>query len=332
MNQPPQQPGNQPPQPQQPGNQPPQQPGNFPPPGNYPPPPGNFPPPPQGPGGYGPPGNFPPPPGNYPPPPGNYGPPPGNFPPPPPGYYPPPPGYPASSGSPLSIGDGFSWAWKQFSKNLVPLLVSTLVYGLIIGALSGALYGILAAVSPDTVTNYYSDTGSFSYSANMTMGPVGTIISFLGSLVILVVAGAISSAYIGGLLDIADGRPVSVGSFFKPRKVVGVVVVTLIIGILTAIGNFLCFVPGLLVSIFTMFAIVALIDRNLSPIDALKASFELVKANFLQALLVWLIAVAIAVVGALLCGVGLLVAVPVSFLFELYAYRRLSGGNVAPAA
>lgn len=328
MTQPPQDSGDQPS-----SNQPPQQPqqqGNFPPPppGSYPPPPGNYPPP----GGYGPPqGNYPPPPGNFPPPPGNYGPPQGNYPPPPPGYYPPPaPGYPAPGGTTLSIGDGLSWAFKQLGKHIGPLLVSTLVYGAIIGLLSGALYGLLIAVSPNTV-NYYSESSSYFYSGGVVMGPVGTLISMVGNLVVLAVGGVILSAYLGGLFDIADGRPVSVGSFFKPRKVGSLVIATLIIGVLTSIGSFLCFIPGLLVSIFTMFTTVALLDRNLSPIDALKTSFEIVKARFIDCLLVWLMTIAIIAGGALLCGVGLLVAIPVAFLFEIFAFRRITGGNVVPA-
>ena len=50
----------------------------------------------------------------------------------------------------------------------------------------------------------------------------------------------------------------------------------------------------------------------------------------MQVLLVWLVVVALAIVGALLCGVGLLVAIPVGLLIEVYAYRKLTGGSVAP--
>ena len=40
---------------------------------------------------------------------------------------------------------------------------------------------------------------------------------------------------------------------------------------------------------------------------------------------------ALHLVGFLLCGVGLLVTIPVAYLFLVYTYRRLSGGSVAPA-
>ena len=42
------------------------------------------------------------------------------------------------------------------------------------------------------------------------------------------------------------------------------------------------------------------------------------------------IGLVIIAVGALLCGVGLLVAVPVGSLFLVCAWRRITGGQVAP--
>jgi uncharacterized membrane protein len=83
--------------------------------------------------------------------------------------------------------------------------------------------------------------------------------------------------------------------------------------------------------VFTWFTTVAIVDRNLSPIDGIKASIDVVKKNFGSVLLAGLIFVALILVGALLCGVGLLVTAPVAYLLLVYTYRRLSGGSVAPA-
>jgi uncharacterized membrane protein len=204
------------------------------------------------------------------------------------------------------------------------------VYGLIVGALYGIVYGLAIALAPDTVTSYNSYDSGFNYSSSSSMGAGSLVVLVLGGLVLLVVVAAISSAYLGGVLDIADGRPVTIGSFFKPRNIGGVVIASLIVGILTSIGYALCVVPGLVVSIFAIFTTVALIDRNLSPIDAIKASVNIAKANFGQVLLAWLLIAVITFIGSLLCGIGLLVALPVSTLFLVYTYRRLSGGQVAP--
>lgn len=192
------------------------------------------------------------------------------------------------------------------------------------------IFGFLsAAVSPDSTT-YVSDDSGFSFSYNVS-GPASLAVTVIGWIVALVVGGAIQSAYYSGMLDVANGRPVSIGSFFKPRNVGSVIVASLIVGVLTSIGFALCILPGLVVAIFTLFTVIALLDRNLSPIDAIKTSFDIAKNNFGQVLLTFLVLLVVAIVGALLCGVGLLVAIPLIALIEVYAYRKLSGGQVAEA-
>lgn len=333
--------------------QPPNPPGDFPqgdlpqgdsPQGNFPqgsyPPPGGFPPPPP-PGGYPSPpaGGFPPPPpGGYPPPPPGWGqgyppPPPGyGYPPPPPaagGYFPPPPGYGMPTNR-YSVGEALSWAWNKFTKNPVPLIVATLLFGLILVVLNALVQPLMQAVSPETYTAI-DIGGDLVESATRTITAAGVAVFILTTLVQMAVQAAISSGYYGGMLDIANGQPVAIGSFFRPRNIVSVILSSLIVGVLTGIGTLLCILPGLAVSIFTMFSTIAIVDRNLSPIDGIKASIQIVKQNFGQVLLAWLTSVAIMLVGALLCGVGLLVAAPVTYLFIVYTYRKLSGGSVAPA-
>ena len=320
--------------------------GGFPPPppGGYPPPPaGGYPPPPQG--GYPPPqGGYPPPPpggfpppaqGGYPPPPpGGYPPPPqGGFAPPPPGAYP-PAGYPYGApggAAAFSIGDALSWAWNKFTKNPAPLIVSMLVYSLIVGVIATIVeFGVLG-LADTSMSSYSADDAGFSYSYNVTsLGPASIAVLVIGYLVLLVVAAAISSAQYVGLLGIADGQPTTIGSFFKPRYIGPMILLTLIVGVLVGIGYVLCVIPGLIVALFAMFAHPALVDRNLSPIDAVKASIDIVKANVGQVILVWLVAGLIAAAGVLACGVGVLISGPVASLMLVYTYRRLSGGQVAP--
>ena len=308
-------------------------PGSYPPPGGYPPPPsaGGFPPPP--PGGYPPPpgaGYPPPPPGwgqGYPPPPPGYG-----YPPPPPadgGYFPPPPGYGMPTNR-YSVGEALSWAWAKFTKNPLALIVATLVFGLVLVVLNSLVQPLMQAVSPETFTAIDTSDGLIESTSRSLTG-AGFAVLILTSLLQLVIGAAISSGYYGGMIDIANGQQVGIGSFFRPRNIVSVILSSLIVGVLTAIGVLLCILPGILVSIFAMFSTVAIVDRNLSPIDGIKASFAIVKQNFGQVLLAWLTSAAIMLVGALLCGVGLLVAAPVSYLFIVYTYRKLSGGSVAPA-
>jgi uncharacterized membrane protein len=326
-----------------------------PPPGNYPPPPppgppgGNYPPPgpPPG-GGYQPP---PPPPqqGGYPPQPQQ-----GGYPQQQPGYGQPPPGYPAQPpggypqgyGAPptVDVGAGFSWAWNKFSKNAGPIIIATLIYGAVLAVLGAIFWGILtfailggvgSIASLPTTTDAYGNTivdPQAAADAGGLLGGIGFgafLFIIIASLVMVVVGGAISSAYLGGLLDIANGTPVEVGSFLKPRSIGSVILASLIIGVVSGI-SIIVIVGPLVVAIFTIFTSVSIVERNLSPIDGIKNSFELVKSNFVPVLLTYLLIYVITAVGAALCGVGLLVAWPVAQLLMIYTYRKLGGGQLAP--
>jgi uncharacterized membrane protein len=267
----------------------------------------------------------------YPPPPG-YGAPP---PPPPPGYgapagggYPAQPGYGAPGGQPgaqFSIGEAFSWAWGKFTQNAVPLIVATLIYGVLLGIayavtlLGGGLGGTTTTTSSDGYTTTTTDIGA------------GGLAAMIAGYILLYAIGIFAqSAFLSGVLEIADGRQPSIGSFFKPRNLGQVILASIIIGILTSIGSFLCIVPGLIVGIFAQFAVPFVIDRSQNAIDGLKSSFSTVQANFVNALLVWIVGVAAVTVGALACGVGVLVGGPVAALISIYGYRKLSGGQVVP--
>jgi uncharacterized membrane protein len=187
---------------------------------------------------------------------------------------------------------------------------------------------VSSLVSSGDSTSYVSDESSFGFSYTLA-GPGSIIVALIGWIVMLVVGAAIQSAYYSAVLDIANGREVSVGSFFKPRSIGNVILAGLVVGVITTIGFFLCIVPGLIASIMLMFTIIALLDRNLPPIDSVRASFDVAKSNFGQVLLTWLVIVLLVIVGALVCGVGLLVALPLVALVEVYAWRRLTGGQIA---
>ena len=125
----------------------------------------------------------------------------------------------------------------------------------------------------------------------------------------------------------------SIGSFFKPRNLGMAFLAALLVGILTSIGYALCFVPGIILGIFTQFTIPFVIDRSQSAIKGFTSSFSLVGSNFANALLVWLVAVATvhrrrAGVRCRPVGGG----PPVASLILIYAYRKLSGGQVVPLA
>ncbi|WP_261861558.1 hypothetical protein, partial [Mycobacterium montefiorense] len=264
-----------------------------------------------------------------------YGPPPGYGAPPapPPGYgaaagYPPQPGYGGPTEPQFSVAEAFSWAWNTFTKNAVALVIPTLVYGLLFAAASTLNFvgqNMSANVTP-------FDSSDYDYGFSMNLSPTGMALVGLGYIVSVIVTAYAQAGFLSGCLDIADGRPVSVGSFFNPRNLGMAFLAAFLVSIVTSIGYAACFLPGVIVGIFTQFIILFVVDRSQSAIKGFSSGFSLVGSNFVNSLLVWLVSMATIFVGALACGVGLLVAAPVVALILTYAYRKLSGGQVVPLA
>jgi uncharacterized membrane protein len=150
------------------------------------------------------------------------------------------------------------------------------------------------------------------------------------SLVSWIVSMIIGAGIVRFALAITEGRELNAAEVLTPHKLGDVVVASVLIGVATFVGFVLCVVPGLLVMFFTSYTLYFLMDREeLGAIDAIKASFEFTKNNAGNVILWFLLSVLAWFVGALLCGIGLIVAVPVVLIGTAYTYKTLNNEPVA---
>ncbi len=278
--------------------------GSYPPPGGYPPPPtgGNYPPPPGG--SYPPPGSGYPPPGGYPPPPG------GNYPPPPGGYG---SGDQGGYGPPqLSVGDAISFGWRKFSSNPGVWIAMVVIAFLIQALINGIFNGF----------DYTQDTDNISFATTFSVA------NLIGTLVTAVVGYLIEAAFVRGALGEVDGRKPAFGTFLQVGPIGAVILTGLLVGIGTSVGLLLCIIPGLVFAFLTWWAMPFVVDRNQDAITAIKSSYRAITSNAGTLFLLALALVGLNILGALLCGLGLLVSIPVTIIASTYAYRLTTGGPV----
>lgn len=298
--------------------------GQYPPPpteGQYPPPPrdGDYPPPPPPQGQYPP----PPPPGAYPPPPPDGSayppPPPGAYPPGayPPGSYPPgayPPGF-GQTGGPrgqFMPTDALAYGWRAFTANIVPL----------------ALIG-LTLLLVSVATNFLT-LGFDSWLLNVLAQALAIFLSFLIGL------GLIRAA-----LTIVDGGRPSVDQLLSTKDLGPYVVASIVVSLVVALGLLLCVLPGLIAGFLLQFFGYAIVDGKTSPqggapqsspIGALSTSVNVVTSNLGPLILLALLCFVVNLAGALACGLGLLVTLPVTSIAIAYAWRHFTNGPIAAQA
>ncbi|MRH87342.1 hypothetical protein GFY24_07675 [Nocardia sp. SYP-A9097] len=260
--------------------------------------------PPGAPQGYGQPGT---PPGYSQPGAPQQGFPPGNM---PPGNVPPgvdpnggtPPGAPtqvsAAAYERLDVGHAVSYGWDRFRANPIPWVGMVLI-------------GLIAWL---VVTLLVNIVNVQSLAGVLLMFAVAALIVWL-----------LQAAMIRGALYETDGTPPDFPAFFGFVNAGSVLLTALIVFVACLIASALCVFPAVIVGILCMFSLHFVIDQEMDPVTAIKSSAQLVIANALQVILLALTVMVVTFVGALFCGIGLLVAGPVTAIAVTYAYRFLTG-------
>lgn len=290
-----------------------------------PPGPGATPPPPAPPGGgY----QAPPPPA---PPGGGYVPPP---PAPPGGGYTPPPGdggygyqnYGQTPPSPDATA-AFQWGWKKFTENIGAIAIAIgvwLVSAIVLIVVGLIIQGVLISAFSETETIFGEEVTTSTPGFFMTM-----VISAIFGLFVWVALLVGNYGITRGALAISSGRAPTTGEMFDMRNFVPYVLTGLLVAVITTIGSILCYIPGLIAGFLLVFAPYHAADKGLGAVDACKASFETVKNNVGPMVIFYLLTIVAYIAGAILCGIGLLVAVPVVVLASTYMYRSFNGEPVA---
>jgi uncharacterized membrane protein len=129
-------------------------------------------------------------------------------------------------------------------------------------------------------------------------------------------------------LGLSRGTKLGVGDVWQDLDLRQVGTAAALIGGLTFVGLFLCVVPAVAVLLLTSFTLFYVVDHGEDAVTALRSSVRLVGTDPGALVVFFLAATALYVVGSCLCGLGLLVAVPVVTCAQAYAFRWFTGDPV----
>ncbi|AYJ51914.1 hypothetical protein D8W71_16370 [Rhodococcus sp. P1Y] len=201
----------------------------------------------------------------------------------------------------LSVGDALSFGWNKFKNNA----------GVWIGIV------VIAAVIQIVVNLIFSG----SRDSGTDLSAVFGIWAIIGAVVSAIVGYLVNAALIRGALHEVDGNKPSIGSFFQFANVAAIVLASVIVGILVFVGLVLLVIPGIALAFLTWWTLQFVIDRNEDALTAIKSSFRAISSNAGQLFVLALALVGINILGAIPCGLGLLVTIPITVIASTYAYR-----------
>ena len=190
----------------------------------------------------------------------------------------------------VETGQAFSYGWESVKKNFWYFVGLAVIVCLIESITSG--YG----------KNHYTlDILGPFLSAWMTCG------------------------YIRIVLDYQSGtkRPLA-DVFSQFQHYWQVFFATLILGLIIGLGFVALIIPGIYLALRFQFTIPLIIDKNLSITEAMKQSTALTSGIKLSLFGFDLAALGVIILGAIVFGIGVFVAMPVVWLAYIHLYKKLS--------
>ncbi|KKW22803.1 MAG: hypothetical protein UY67_C0035G0008 [Candidatus Kaiserbacteria bacterium GW2011_GWA2_52_12] len=200
----------------------------------------------------------------------------------------------------LSVGSFISFGWETFKKRPWFFIGATIIYSILAWCAS-FVSGFVGAFFGSGVAGLVSFVASFS---------LNTLIG-IGWLALFIKAHD-------------DTAFAALSAFWHPQKFWSYLGVTVLSGIIIVGGFILFIIPGFMALTAFLFAPYFVVDKGMSPIEALKASARITKGNRLRVLGLVAATGLISLLGFVALIVGLFVAAPLVAIAYVHAYRRLS--------
>lgn len=209
--------------------------------------------------------------------------------------------------SPQSSGvsvEAISEAWNVVKPQIGVWLGVALVYSLIGVALNGAQFSTMGRDANGMPQN----------------SPVSLLIALVSTIILMFLTAGLFKV---AITQLRTGR----AEFGEMFDIFGQAGALLIAAILTTIATWLglifCVIPGIIVSLGLSMTNPLIVDQKLAGIDAMKRSWDVCKSELGNLFLVGLVLLLVNTVGLFLCGLGLLVTIPVSYMTFAIIYRNL---------
>ncbi len=232
--------------------------------------------------------------------------------------------------TPPTVGDAISAGFRLI-KARMGLLVGVAAVYMILGFVFSLATGYLAvaidgpgALGQEAQFNFINgDFTQIQEQQEPSYGPGYWIHQIAGQLMSAFLVLGISAVY----LNLLRGRPADISDLFSQgSKVLKCFLCTLLYGLILLPAFLLLIVPGVWLSLRLSMYALAIVEKDLGPIEALKYSFRLTRSSALPLLGIGFVSFWILMAGAICCLVGLLWAIPIVGIAWTYAFVHMHGG------
>lgn len=215
----------------------------------------------------------------------------------------------ARSGGEVNL-DAISRAWNIVTKNLGPYALACFLAG--IPVMAAYILGFALLIP-----------------AASTDSPLASILGFGIFMVVIIIGMTVASVVTAGMVamtlkalrgETPEISDISEGFVSNPFGLIGA---ALISSFAVNIGMYLCYLPGFVIGGLWMLTVPMMLDKKLGTIEALKESFKWMQPHWIMAAVLFFLISMLSGLGALACGVGILVSMPMYFAVTAIVYEDL---------
>ena len=171
----------------------------------------------------------------------------------------------------------------------------------------------------------------FFYGITFGLREIGEFIekkNFLVSLPFGIASSVFSMIFSLGLikisLDFCDNKkPGFFALFSQYRLFFRYLFATILYNLISILGLFLFFIPGIIFAIRFSFYDYFLVDKNSGIVESLKRSWQITRGNLINLFLLYLLFLVINFFGFLALVIGLFLTLPITMVAEAFVYRKL---------
>jgi hypothetical protein len=220
---------------------------------------------------------------------------------------------------PLEIGPCISRSWELVKRHFGLLIAVWVIYFVV-----SVGFSILAEL-PVVATQGGADSVEVAYPSDAVRAY--NFITRIAEQILDVFLG-LGLVRIG--LNIVSNKPADISMLFgEGRKLISMILASILYGFMVFGGLLLLVVPGIYLALRFGQYQYAIVDKDLGAIEALKYSSKITQGNLLNLFGLIIVCILVVLAGVLALVVGLIVAIPITHLATLVAYRWLQYGRAS---
>ena len=153
--------------------------------------------------------------------------------------------------------------------------------------------------------------------------------SVMGAIVINLISCIISCifalGYMKNIFQALDGDEPQFSAYGQQaRKIITYLVANILMAIIVTLGLCLFIIPGIYLALRLQFYAALIVEDDAGIIESLQRSWEITRGQEMSLFMLMLAMIGICILGLILLGIGIFVAMPLIYMMYAYVFRKLN--------